>query len=159
MGLRKLSTEELEAGKIMSVGIEELDKFKAHFESIKYLGKTIFNNISVDKLELKNKGIKNVLYFYFDRKTKYLLKQEVTVTTAIGQGKITSVFSDYRELKEIAIKLPYKMNLRMANADFDVTMNSIKVNVEIDDAIFKMPKADLPPPKKETEPDKPAEKK
>ena len=76
---------------------------------------------------------------YFDRKTGLLVRSVRYSRTAVGTVPITVVYSDYRDVPGVGVKLPYKWEMIWTNGRGTFTITSLEPNVAIDAARFARP--------------------
>src|SRR5687768_16982671 len=69
---------------------------------------------------------------YFDRKTGLLVRSVRYSRTAVGTVPITVVYSDYRDVPGVGVKLPYKWEMIWTNGRGTFTITSLEPNVAID---------------------------
>ena len=75
--------------------------------------------------------------FYFDVDTGLLVRRDLTRSTSKGPVAAEVYFSDWRELDRV--KIPFKMTQSMPTMKFVTTIEEVKHNVPVDDAIFRRP--------------------
>ena len=75
--------------------------------------------------------------FYFDVDTGLLVRRDLTRPAAKGPVRAEVYFSDWRELD--GVKIPFKMTHSMPTIKFVTTLEEVKHNVPVDDAIFRRP--------------------
>jgi hypothetical protein len=96
------------------------------------------DNRPVDVVEGKTpegSGIK----LYFDRETGFLVRSVRYSKTAVGTVPISVVYSDYREVPGVGVKLPYTFEMTWTNGRGTYKLASIEPNVAIDAARFARP--------------------
>jgi outer membrane lipoprotein-sorting protein len=111
-------------------------KFKSLYKTVVVTGKeAIEGRDTYVVLATPAEGAPNKLYF--DASSGLMVKQSSTRDTAQGPMDVDVTISDYRAVG--GVKLPF--TVRQATAMFTVVikLSDIKVNVPIDDAIFKRP--------------------
>jgi hypothetical protein len=74
---------------------------------------------------------------YFDVETGLLVRRDLTRPTAKGPVRSEVYFSDWRELD--GVKIPFRMTQSMPTMKFVTTIDEVKHNVPVDDAIFRRP--------------------
>lgn len=76
---------------------------------------------------------------YFDQKTLYMVRMDMTFEGPQGKMAIETTIGDYRPVD--GVKVPFSMRQKIGGAaEMVVTLNSVKNNVPVDDALFAMPK-------------------
>ena len=78
---------------------------------------------------------------YFDSKTGFLVRSVRYDRTVVGTVPITVVYSDYREVPGVGVKVPYKWEVIWTNGRGTFNITSLEPNVTIDAARFGRPKA------------------
>lgn len=76
---------------------------------------------------------------YFDKKTGLLVRSVRYSRTAVGTVPITVVYSDYRDVPGLGVKLPYKWEVIWTNGRGTYNITSLEPNVAIDAARFGRP--------------------
>ena len=74
---------------------------------------------------------------YFDAESGLLIHRDVTRRTSQGSVRSEVYFSDWREID--GVKLPFRMTQSMPNIRFVITLEDIKHNVPVEEAIFQRP--------------------
>ena len=74
---------------------------------------------------------------YFDVESGLLVRRDLTRTVSRGPVRAEVYFSDWRELD--GVKIPFRMTQSMPTMKFVTTIEEVKHNVAVDDAIFKQP--------------------
>ena len=136
-GLRELKGPELDQAKESAALFPELEILD-NLTSAKLLvdveedGKTL-KSIQVTTKDDKAKTL------YFDSATKLLTKMTFNVATGPGgQMDVTAVMSDYKE--QDGVKYASKMKMNVMGQEMQMNFIEVTHNVEVDDAIFVMPK-------------------
>lgn len=75
--------------------------------------------------------------FYFDVESGLLVRRDLTRTVSRGPVRAEVYFSDWRELD--GVKIPFRMTQSLPTMKFVTTIEEVKHNVAVDDAIFKQP--------------------
>ena len=102
------------------------------------LGKEEVEGTNVYKVKL-TKG-EDVTTYFIDTET-YLVLKERTKTVYKGKEMVSdAIYSDYRETSG-GIKYPFSIEQREVDAEegSKMTVDKVEVNVDVDEAIFKMP--------------------
>ena len=76
---------------------------------------------------------------YFDSKTGFLVRSVRYDRTVVGTVPITVVYSDYRDVPDVGVKMPFKWELIWTNGRGTYTITSLQPNVAIDAARFGRP--------------------
>ena len=79
---------------------------------------------------------------YFDKKTGLLVRSVRYSRTAVGTVPITVVYSNYRDVPGLGVKLPYTWEVTWTNGRGTYNITSLEPNVAIDAARFGRP---MPP--------------
>lgn len=74
---------------------------------------------------------------YFDVESGLLVRRDLTRTVSRGPVRAEVYFSDWRELD--GVKIPFRMTQSMPTMKFVTTIEEVKHNVAVDEAIFKRP--------------------
>lgn len=74
---------------------------------------------------------------YFDVESGLLLRRDITRQTSKGSVRTEVYFSDWRDVD--GVKVPFKMMQALPNMKFVITLDDVKQNVAVDDAIFLRP--------------------
>ncbi len=78
---------------------------------------------------------------YFDKKTGFLERYVRYSKTAVGTVPITVVYSDYRDVPGLGVKIPYTWQVTWTNGRGTYSITSLQPNVAIDAARFGRPTA------------------
>lgn len=122
--------------------------YAKHGYSIELLGEDTVEGVETFKIKLTKNPImvegveeQHFVTYYFDKENFVPIMQETTLPSGPQAGMVVqTIFSDYQELG--AIFYPYSMTVKYNGQTAQtITIESIEVNPEIDDAIFKMPVA------------------
>jgi hypothetical protein len=96
----------------------------------------------VDVIEGRTPGRSRVK-LYFDKKTGLLVRSVRHSRTAVGTVPITVVYSNYRDVPGLGVKMPYTWEVIWTNGRGTYNITSLEPNVAIDAARFGRP---TPPP-------------
>jgi len=136
-GLRKLSGPEAELVARGAVFNTQINWRKA-FPKVALLPDKKVGNASCYVVKLAPEVGAPVLQ-YFDKKTLYIVRMDMTFEGPQGKMAIETTIGDYRNID--GVKVPHFMRQKIGGAaEMVVTLNSVKNNVPIDDAMFAMPK-------------------
>ena len=117
-----------------------LHDYKQYEMTASLVGKTTRDSNEVYKVVLKDKAGKEQSY-YIDTKTNLLYQSEQTVKGREGNDvKMLMTFSDFRDVS--GAKFPFKMIQKVGAMEIVISYESIEVNSDIDDSIFKKSSAD-----------------
>jgi hypothetical protein len=98
------------------------------------------DDMPVDVVEGKAPGGTRVK-LYFDKKTGLLVRSVRYSTTAVGTVPITVVYSDYRDVPGVGVKIPYTWQVTWTNGRGTYNITSLQPNTAIDAARFGRPMA------------------
>jgi len=101
------------------------------------------DNRPVDVIEGKTPEGSSVK-LYFDRETGFLVRSVRYSKTVVGTNPISVVYSDYRDVPGLGIKLPYNWVLTWTNGRGTYEISSLVPNVAIDAARFGRPAPPTP---------------
>jgi hypothetical protein len=76
---------------------------------------------------------------YFDKASGLLVRQTRYATTAVGTIPLHIVYSDYRVLQGIDVKIPFSWQVTWVNGQFTIGVASVQPNAAIDAAQFAKP--------------------
>lgn len=85
----------------------------------------------------RGRGIK----LYFDRETGFLVRSVRYSTTAVGTVPIAVVYSNYRDVPALGVKIPYTWEVTWTNGRGTFNITALQPNVAIDAARFGRPTA------------------
>ena len=74
---------------------------------------------------------------YFDAQTGLLLHRDLTRQTSRGPIKSQVYYGDWRKVN--GVLLPFRLTQTTADRTFVITLDEIKLNVAVDDAVFQRP--------------------
>jgi outer membrane lipoprotein-sorting protein len=110
-------------------------------ELIEVAGKEVVDGVPVWKLSLKREN--RIVNVFLDEKTGLERKVSATITGDAGDVQIESLISDYQPINGLMV--PRKVETRVGGQlQATVTIESVEVNVPIEDSQFRMPAADGP---------------
>lgn len=92
----------------------------------------------VDVIEGRSPGRSGVK-LYFDKETGFLVRSVRYSTTAVGTVPITVVYSNYRDVPGLGVKIPYTWQVTWTNGRGTYNITSLQPNVAIDAARFGRP--------------------
>lgn len=111
--------------------------YKAKGNTVELLGKEDFEGTEVYKLKVTLKG-GGIQYIYLDAST-YLEIKETTKRSRNGQEfEVETLPSDYKEVN--GVLFPFSIQSKVnGTTQFELTLDSIDANKDVEDAIFVMP--------------------
>jgi photosynthetic reaction center cytochrome c subunit len=96
------------------------------------------DNRPVDVIQGRTPG-KSRVKLYFDKETGFLVRSVRYSTTAVGTVPITVVYSNYRDVPGLGVKIPYTWQVTWTNGRGTYNVTSLQPNVAIDAARFGRP--------------------
>jgi len=96
------------------------------------------DNRPLDVIDGKAPGGSRVK-LYFERETGFLVRQVRYSTTAVGTVPISVVYSNYRDVPGLGVKIPYTWQVSWTNGRSTYNITSLQPNVAIDPARFGRP--------------------
>lgn len=135
LGMRNLNGPELAALASDSDFYRDL-KFREVYATTKLLGKTKsgFRELYVLKAVPRAGAAEN---FYFDVESGLLFRRDTTRRTSEGLVRTVIYYSDWREVD--GIRLPFSITESMPNMTLEFTIEDVKHNVPLDEAVFRRP--------------------
>jgi thiol-disulfide isomerase/thioredoxin/outer membrane lipoprotein-sorting protein len=111
-------------------------KLKEQYTRIKLLGKVKegFRQVYLVEAVPRSGAAENL---YFDAETGLLVRRDVPRRTAKGIVLTEVYFSDWRDVD--GVKVPFRITQAIQNTKFVITLEDVKQNVPVDDAIFLRP--------------------
>jgi hypothetical protein len=82
---------------------------------------------------------RSAVKLYFDKQTGFLVRSVRYSTTAVGTVPINVVYSDYRDVPGLDVKIPYTFQVTWTNGRGTYNITSLQANVAIDAARFGRP--------------------
>ena len=76
---------------------------------------------------------------YFDKASGLLVRQTRYATTAVGTIPTHIIYSDYRELPGVGVKIPFSWQLTWVDGQSTINITSVQPNAAIDAARFAKP--------------------
>jgi outer membrane lipoprotein-sorting protein len=133
-----LSGEQLEQFKKSANIRGDLHNWKEKGHELEYLGQDEMEGTPVYKLRLTKKD-GDVIDYYLDKDSFIPLKQTTKTTINNQEIETETFFSNYEMINGIAMP----MSMRSSGGQFssEITIDSIKFNVDISDKLFKKPTA------------------
>jgi outer membrane lipoprotein-sorting protein len=124
---------EAEAVKEQSDFESPLVDYKARGYTVEFVGSEMTNGKTVNHLKVMRN--QQVQHAYLDATTGL----EVRVVSETPAGQLEQELSDYRDVD--GIKIPFSIrNLSNGNLVGQITVDTVELNVKVDDAFFKLPK-------------------
>jgi hypothetical protein len=102
------------------------------------------DNRPVDVIEGKTPSGSPVK-LYFDRESGLLVRSVRYSTTVVGTNPISIVYSNYKEIPGVGVKIPHTWEVTWTNGRSTYNLTSVEPNVEIDAARFGRPTPPAPP--------------
>ena len=96
------------------------------------------DNRPVDVIEGRTPA-KSRVKLYFDRQTGFLVRSVRYSVTAVGTVPITVVYSDYRDVPGLGVKIPYTWQVTWTNGRGTYNVTDLQPNVAINAARFGRP--------------------
>ncbi len=90
-------------------------------------------------------GGRSPVKLYFDKQSGLLVRQVRYADTLIGRVPVQVDYSDYRDLAQAGVKLPFHVITTWTDGRSDVLLTSAEINVAIDPAKFNEPPPSVPP--------------
>jgi hypothetical protein len=112
-------------------------KLKEQYTRLKVIGQVKEGFRQVYLVQATPPGGGTAESFYFDVDTGLLVRRDLMRPTAKGPVRAEVYFSDWRALD--GVKIPFRMTQSMAAMKFVTTIEEVKHNVPVDDAIFRRP--------------------
>jgi len=111
-------------------------KLKEQYTRIRLLGKVKEGFRQVYLVEAVSPGgaAENL---YFDVESGLLVRRDVPRQTSGGTVRTEVYFGDWRDVD--GVKVPFKITQAIQNTKFVITLEDVKHNVAVDDAIFLRP--------------------
>ena len=128
--------------------------FEAKGHTVELVGTEEVEGTEAHKLKITfNDG--DVIHMYLD--TEYCLefKRESRQQMQGMEIEMTATIGDYKEVGDIVIAHSVMSTIGDGTANFDITIDKVELDVDIDDARFIMPEP--PPPAEETKEEPPAD--
>src|SRR6185503_15661563 len=76
-------------------------------------------------------------YFYFDVETGLLFRRDTTRQTSSGMVRAEVYYGDWRKVD--GIQLPFSITQSMGQSTFGFTVEEVKHNVPLEEAVFRRP--------------------
>src|SRR5215213_1675098 len=111
-------------------------KLKEQYTRIRLLGKVKegFREVYLVEAVPRSGAAENL---YFDVESGLLVRRDLPRQTSRGTIRTEVYFSDWRDVD--GVKVPFKITQAMQNTKFVITLEDVKHNVAVDDAIFLRP--------------------
>ncbi|MEO6167164.1 MAG: hypothetical protein ABIO98_06565 [Chitinophagales bacterium] len=120
--------------------------FKEKGYTAEFLGQEDFEGTPVNKISLSNKEGEQTTY-YVDAESNLLLKEAQKIKMADSEIQSETIYGDYKEEGGMMMAHSIESKTPGQEGSQKITLNTVEVNVPVDNAIFVMPP-------KVTEPDK-----
>jgi thiol-disulfide isomerase/thioredoxin len=134
-GVRNLKGPELAAVTADADFYRDL-RIKELYATTKLLGKTKsgFRELYVVQAVPRGGGAE---YFYFDVETGLLFRRDTTRQTSAGMVRAEIHYGDWREVD--GIRLPFNITQTMPRMNLEFTVDEVKHNVPLEEAVFRRP--------------------
>lgn len=111
-------------------------KFRELYPAAKLIGKTKsgFRELYVVQATPRDGGVE---YFYFDVESGLLFRRDATRQTSEGTIRAEMYFGDWREVD--GIRMPFSITQSMGKATLAFTIEEVKHNVPVEEAVFRRP--------------------
>ena len=111
-------------------------RIKELYATTKLLGKTKsgYRELYVVQAVPRGGGAE---YFYFDVETGLLFRRDTTRQTSAGMARAEIHYGDWREVD--GIRLPFNITQSMPRMNLEFTVEEVKHNVSIEEAVFRRP--------------------
>lgn len=84
---------------------------------------------------------RTIVKLYFDRASGLLVRQTRYAPTAVGTVPTHIVYSDYRDVPGVGVKLPFTWQMTWVDGQYTINLTSVMPNVAIEAARFAKPAA------------------
>lgn len=141
-GLRTLQTTEL-VGLKQQAAATDPGNWKKLYKKIEMLGLRKVDGRDAYAVRLTPKAGKHPTVQYFDTKTFLLVRMDMISEGPQGVMPTESYLSDYRVVN--GVKTPFALRQRLGGVvEMVITMNEVKYNAPVEDALFAKPAAEAP---------------
>jgi hypothetical protein len=108
-------------------------RLKEHYTRLRLLGKLKegFRQVYLVEAVPRNGAAENL---YFDVESGLLVRRDVPRRTSKGVVRVEVYFNDWRELD--GVKVPFRIMQVVEDTKFVITLEDVKQNVPLDDAMF-----------------------
>ena len=134
-GMRNLKGPEL-ASAIADAEFYRDLRIKELYATTKLLGKTKSGYRELYVVQAVPRG-GSAEYFYFDVETGLLFRRDTTRQTSAGMARAEIYYGDWREVD--GIRLPFNITQSMPRMNLEFTVEEVKHNVAIEEAVFRRP--------------------
>ena len=111
-------------------------RIKELYATTKLLGKTKSGYRELYVVQAVPRG-GSAEYFYFDVETGLLFRRDTTRQTSAGMARAEIYYGDWREVD--GIRLPFNITQSMPRMNLEFTVEEVKHNVPIEEAVFRRP--------------------
>lgn len=135
----RMSEEEIKSSKQQADFTGDLYNYKEKGNTVELLGKEDMEGTETYKLKITRKN-NDVTYMYLDASSYLSLKETTKIMMQDKEIESATIPSNYQDVK--GLKFPFSLELRGgddASTGQTMTIESVEINPEIDDAIFIMP--------------------
>ena len=134
-GIRNLKGSELAAVTVDADFYRDL-KIKELYATTKLLGKTKSGYRELYVVQAVPRG-GAAEYFYFDVESGLLFRRDTTRQTSAGMVRAEIHYGDWREVD--GIRLPFSITQSMPKMNLEFTVEEVKHNVPLEEAVFRHP--------------------
>ncbi|HEU4477431.1 MAG TPA: thioredoxin family protein [Pyrinomonadaceae bacterium] len=134
-GMRHLKGPELAAVTVDADFYHDL-RIKELYGTTKLLGKTKSGFRELYVVQAVPRG-GSAEYFYFDVQTGLLFRRDTTRQTSAGTVRAEIHYGDWREVD--GIRLPFNITQSMGKMNLEFTVEEVKHNVPLEEAVFRRP--------------------
>ena len=119
--------------------------YKSKGYTAEYLGTEDFEGTQVHKIKLEGNG--DVINYYIDAETNLLLKESQKFKLSDTEIESETLYGDYKD--ESGMMMAHSMENKTPGqqGSMKITVNTVEVNVPVEDSIFKMPPKSMEPQK------------
>ena len=87
---------------------------------------------------VQGNGTRNlVATLYFDKESGLLVRMVRFGTSPIGRAPTQVDYSDYRDIPDAGIKMPFRWTFGWLNGRDSIELKEVRINVPVDDAVFR----------------------
>lgn len=136
MGARILEGQEKESMIQQSDPAANL-KWRDNYRVYRYEGEDTFEDKPVHKVYMESKaGLKQTSFI--DAESFLTLKNDVKMSTPMGNMNVVQIFRDYRDVHE-GFLLPFRIDIQMMQQNMALVTEEVEINTEIPDSKFTLP--------------------
>lgn len=121
--------------------------YKEKGYQVELVGKETIEGTETFKIKLTKEPVMvdgkeepSIVFYYFDTENFVPLALEATISTGPAKGKVSQTkFSDYQEIDGIYFAFSTEVGVKGFPGGQTITVESLSLNPEVEDTIFKMP--------------------